>query len=223
MLFVAQAGAARPLAPDSAAVGGVQAVAADGSWRWLTRDPIAPNDLCFGPDGLLYVTDPTRRPSRDDGRIWRCDPKTGEVELLASLDWYPNGIGFGVEEDWLYVASTGDSRMVRMPLQGDRLGPAEVVFEMGVGHPDGFAFDCDGNLVLGAVTLDGSPGTIQVWSPRGELLDTFQPTPTGRYTNVALAADGTLVTTDVDGEAVHVLPGWGNPGLPLHPFRDPMV
>src|SRR4051812_39241541 len=50
-LYIAQNGGRRP----SKITGGIQAVRPDGSVEWVTMDPVAPNDLCFGPDGALYV------------------------------------------------------------------------------------------------------------------------------------------------------------------------
>jgi gluconolactonase len=197
----------------------VQVVAPDGMVRWLTRDPIAPNDLCLGPDGLLYVTDPTRRPSRDDGRLWRCDPETGEAEMLLSVPWYPNGIGFGPEDDALYVASTGEREIKRFPLLNGRLGRPEVVIRMERGHPDGFAFDADGNLIVCAVSMTEAPGELQTWSPNGRLLDVLRPGPGRRYTNAALSADRVLIVTDSDGGRVLAFDSWPTAGLPLHPFR----
>lgn len=209
--------AVRKAAPDL--TGGVQVVSPDGAVRWLTRDPIAPNDLCFGPDGFLYVTDPTRRPSRDDGRLWRCHPETAEAELLVSVHWYPNGIGFGLEDDALYVASTQEQQIKRFPLVAGRLGAPEVAIQMTTGHPDGFAFDADGNLIVCAVSWSDAPGEIQTWSPGGKLLDVLRPGPGRRYTNAALSAGRVLAVTDSEGGRVLALDPWPRAGLMLHPFR----
>ncbi len=73
-LYVAQNGGRWSASPRPTFTGGVQAISPEGEVRWVTQDPISPNDLCLGPDGALYVTDPTRRPAMDDGRIWRIDP-----------------------------------------------------------------------------------------------------------------------------------------------------
>src|SRR5579859_6728776 len=135
-LYISQNGGTRPAHRWPSVTGGVQIARAGGRIDWLTRDPVSPNDLCFGPDGLLYVTDPTRgRPDRDDGRIWRCDPQTGEAELLVSVPWYPNGIGFGLEDDAVYVASTGEQRIWRFPLTGSGLGKPEVFIQQDRGLP----------------------------------------------------------------------------------------
>lgn len=212
-LYVAQAGIREP---DESSPGGVQQITPDGAVKWLTHDPIASNDLCFGPDGLLYVTDPTRKPFRD-GRLWRCDVQGGEARLLFSLDWYPNGIGFGLEDDALYVADTSGRRVVRYSRNGRRLGDLDVFAQMPYGSPDGFAFDVEGRLVVCAVQLDEGPGEIQVYGSDGALLDRVRPGPHPYYTNVALDGHGTgYVTCTTDGTVLEIRDLAG-PGLALHP------
>jgi gluconolactonase len=218
-LFISQNGGRRPGRPWPFICGGVQLIRPGGSVHWLTQDPISPNDLCFGADGALYVTDPTRRGVRDDGRLWRCDPVTGESELLCSLAWYPNGIGFGIENDALFVASTGERRIVRFPLVNAGIGDGETFASLPGGLPDGFAFDLEGNLAVAAVGEHGAPGEIQTFDPNGVLIDRFRPGPSTKYTNVALAANRDLFITDSDAGAVLVVRNWPSPGLPLHPFR----
>ena len=108
-IYVSQNGGTKPAHNWPGICGGIQAVQPNGEVAWITQDTVSPNDLCFGPDGLLYVTDPTRRAARDDGRLWRCDVGSGEAELLASVNYYPNGIGFGIDDAALFVASTGEA------------------------------------------------------------------------------------------------------------------
>jgi gluconolactonase len=200
--------------------GGVQVVGTDGAVEWLTQDPVYASDLCFGPDGYLYVTDPSRRPSRNDGRLWRIDVETGEADLLLSVPYFPNGINFGLEDDAIYVASTRDSKIVRYPLNDGKLGDPETAVQMTEGLPDGFAFDASGNIVIAAITLDGGKGSVQTWDPNGKLLDVFHPGSHSFYTNVALSEDGVLIVTDADeaGSVIEVS-AWPAKGLALHPFR----
>jgi gluconolactonase len=218
---VAQNGGIWPARRWPFVTGGVQVVRPGGKVDWLTQDPISPNDLCFGPDGFLYVTDPTRNARRDDGRLWRCDPVTGEAELLASVAWYPNGIGFDREDDALYVASSGDKTIRRFPLTPSGLGPPETVIQMRAGHPDGFAFDAENNIVIAAVgDLEAkAAGSIQTWRLDGEMVDELHPSSSQFLTNVALGADARLVITDSSAGSVLTIENWPHGGLPLHPFR----
>jgi gluconolactonase len=219
-IYVAQSGLMRGQPRLPGATGGVQAIGPDGATAWVSTDMVRPNDLCFGPDSLLYITDPTPytiRPARDDGRIWRIDPATGEIDTMVSVGWYPNGIGFGIEDDAVYVASTGDRQILRLPLTPTGLGAPEVVIRMNDGHPDGFAFDVEGNVIVAAI--NSPPGTIQVWTLEGELLDMFSPGESALYTNLALSRGGQMIITDSDGGRILAVDDWPARGLPLHPFR----
>jgi gluconolactonase len=230
-IYVAQNGGSTPAHRTPEITGGVQVVRPGGKVDYVTRDLITPNDLCFGPDGYLYVTDPTRGASpvgptqrRDDGRLWRCDVVTGETELLVSVGWYPNGIGFGIEDDALYVALTsfhdGDSKVMRFPIEGEgRLGTPEVFISGDFGRYDGFAFDIDGNLILSAIGSEF--GLVQIYDREGKHLDDYKPGPS-KYSNVALTEDRILYLTDSNGRFLAVDP-WPTAGLRLHPFRGPQA
>ena len=217
--FVAQNGGKWPAENVVTAASGVQMFGPGSAVRsWAGGGMTAPNDLAFGPDGYLYVTDPTRRPERDDGRIWRCDPATGESELLLTLDWYPNGIGFSVEDDCFYVADTRNARIMRFPLRGATPARAETVIQMTHNHPDGFAFDRDGNIVIASPGTETVPGNIQVWTLGGKFLHAIAPGGSRYYTNLAISADGRIYVTDSDGGRV-LTGAWPAAGLLLHPFR----
>jgi gluconolactonase len=200
---------------------GIQAVRPGGVVRWVSTAPLAPNDLCFGPDQALYVTDPTRRRTYDDGRIWRYDPARDTAAVLCTVNWFPNGIAFGPEEDVVYVASTGDGKIIRLPVAGPAAGgPGEVFARLDHGFPDGMAFDADGNLLVGANShTPGASGDIQVFGRDGKLAEIIQVGPNARYTNLAITGDNTIVVTDSDGGAILALDGWARPGLALYPRR----
>ena len=218
-IFVAQNGGQFPAHRWPGVTGGVQAISPEGLVRTICTDPCFPNDLCFGPDGFLYVTDPSRGPRRDDGRLWRVDVTTGESELLTSVTWYPNGIGFAAESDAMYVAQGAEGRILRFPFaHGGKLGAPEVFVQLHHGRPDGFAWDVEGNLVVGAIT-GTAPGDLQVYGPDGALLDIITPGDGTKYTNVAISPARHLIVTDSDhGQTLSAQ--WPAPGLVLHPFRE---
>jgi gluconolactonase len=219
LIYISQNGGRRPAHRWPFVTGGIQIVHPGGRVEWLTQDLVSPSDICVGPDRRLYVTDPTRRAARDDGRLWRCDAVTGEAELLVSVPWYPNGIGFGAEDDAVYVASTGQRRIWRFPLDQGTLRKPEVFIQMARGLPDGFAFDTAENIVIAAVGTDGDPGEIQTYDREGHFLDRFSPGTSVKYTNVAVSAARKLIITDADQGAVLEVSRWPYAGLAPHPFR----
>ena len=96
--------------------------------------------------------------------------KTGKAELFLHCDWYPNGIGFGLDPDWVHVADTGGRRMVRIPREKPSAEAVETVFTMQTGMPDGFAFDVEGRIAVAAVGVEeDEAGTLQVWSADGRI------------------------------------------------------
>lgn len=241
-LFVAMSGRGGSR-PQDGTPSGLLAVRPDGRLQWITQLPVAPNDLCFGPDGLIYLTDPTRG-RRDDGRLWRIDVETGEAQLLVSVGWYPNGIGFGLDDHALLVADTSNGRMMRFPVTSDGLGPAEVAIQLDGVVPDGFAFDTEGNVIIAvqnpAVANPGTTpsasgpsggDTVHTYSAAGELLDIYDPGTGELFTNLALSPDGRLVVTcggntalsatgRETGGCVLIVDDWPAHGVPLHPFRQ---
>ena len=227
-IFVAQnggnwaVGRERGLTPETFDPAGVQKVSlVDGSVEFVSNAPLAPNDLCFGPDGLLYVTDPTRERAFNEGRIWSVDPASGVATMLYEVDWYTNGIGFALEDDVMYVASTRAQQIVALPTDPSTGSKGEVVVQMRRGQPDGFTFDAEGNIVIAAIGENpGDPGSVQTWSLKGEQLDEFNPGPSKHYTNVTLGADRTLILTDSDAGLLLAIDDWPTAGLALHPVRQ---
>ena len=164
-----------------------------------------PNDLCFGPDGALYMTDSgphagewarisfeERKNASTDGRLWRIDVAGGTAEILDSGLPFANGIVFGPDRD-LYVSGTLSGMVYRYKWHEgggleDRVEFGNVIDQTlppSYRGPDGMAFGTDGNLYV-AVAWQGD---VAVLAPDGAVvrrirLDGSSPT------NVAFGAPG---------------------------------
>ena len=134
-------------------------------WRFNS-----PNDVVVKSDGSLWFTDPSYgidtayegypAPHEVDGcHVWRLDPVSGELRAVATDFQMPNGLAFSPDEKLLYIADTGYTHsptgrrhIRRFAVDGDgvSLSGGEVFAECSIDLYDGFRFDTDGNLWVGA-------------------------------------------------------------------------
>ncbi len=190
-----------------------------------------PNDLCFGPDGLLYLTDSgvnidafestSSGPHELDGRVVVIDPDTGDAEILARGLQFANGIAIGPDETTLYVAETLTGLIYRYPLGNVTADTRETFGQVltgppesfgGIAGPDGMAFDASGVLLVSVLTQ----GTLTTLSPHGAVLDHI-PLPDSFPTNLAFGGPErrtVLVTGCATGALYRI--EWPTEGLPLH-------
>jgi gluconolactonase len=193
-----------------------------------------PNDLCFGPDGALYLTDsgilfaeyapggkirPDSRQVRIDGRVYRVDPRTAAVTRLDSGIRFANGIAFDAENN-LYVSETHTGAIYRYrwkdgAVAGERETFGNVIDPRDTGErkgPDGMAFDVEGRLY---VTVYGQ-GDVTVLGRDGGVVERIKTQ--GRLpTNVAFgpAGERRIYVTEVEFGAVEVFDVAAE-GLRLH-------
>jgi len=174
--------------------------------------PNRPNDLCFGPDGLLYYTDPhdwEHLPKVGIGRVARTTLE-GAVELVAEVPLFPNGIAFG-PDDRLFVAQSMTQRiLVLAPRPG-----AEFATHCALprGYPDGFCFDAAGRLYVA-----GSLGDVLwIFEPDGTIAEEI-PFPGGSEPTNCCLGDGLLYVT-LSGTGQLVALEMPVEPLPLYPAR----
>jgi gluconolactonase len=143
----------------------------------------SPNDLVVKSDDSIWFTDPpygilsnyegVQQESAVGGNfVYRFDPATGDLTIVADDFDKPNGLAFSPDESVLYVADTGGTHTPNGPHHirafdvsaGSQLSNSRVFAEVSPGFADGFRVDEAGNVFTSA--FDG----IQVFSPDGELL-----------------------------------------------------
>jgi gluconolactonase len=143
----------------------------------------SPNDIVCKSDGAIWFTDPpfgilgyyeghAAQPELPTN-VYRWDPQTGKLAVVAGDVNRPNGLAFSPDESQLYIVEAGVTpRVIRAyHVAGARLSGGRVLITAERdGTPDGLRVDVDGNLWagwgMGAEGLDG----VAVFNPQGKLI-----------------------------------------------------
>ncbi len=145
----------------------------------------APNDVVVHSDGSIWFTDPgygillnyegQRAEAELPNRVYRLEPESGAVTVVADDFLRPNGLCFSPDESLLYIVDTGRSHDPDGPshirvfnvTDDNRLRSGRVFVDMGVGGADGIRCDEDGNLWAAAGW--GGPGYdgVHCYAPDG--------------------------------------------------------
>jgi gluconolactonase len=192
------------------------------------------NDLMFAPNGDLYLTDsgiainefapggelnPDWENLTYDGRVYRIDPGSGEVERIDNGIRFTNGLAFDADGN-LYIAETLTGTIYRYPFKNGRFAGRREVFgnvirpdaPEGVKGPDGMKFGADGNLYIAVF----GQGDVTVLDPDGNVAKRYEAG--GMFpTNLAFGKDGkeSIYLTEVETGSVRII-DVGTDGLPLY-------
>jgi gluconolactonase len=192
-----------------------------------------PNDLAFGPDGHLYMTDsgmpmvdflegqnfvPNFMELNWDGRVYEIDPKANKVVRVIDRGIrFTNGIAFDAK-GLLYANASFQGDVYRYDVFGPN-GARREMFgnvlqpddQTGFKGPDGMKFGMDGRLYC---TVYGQQN-VTVLDAQGNVAERLMldgPCPT----NLCFSRDGShILVTEVSKGQVERLPA-PCAGLPLH-------
>src|SRR5829696_2763897 len=145
--------------------------------RWQGKRFNSPNDVVVRSDGSIWFTDPPygiigdyegfrAEPEIDGCHVYRIDPATLQVDIVADDFDRPNGLAFSPDESQLYIADTNRHHVRRFDVDADGKLSRDNVFEEHEGREsyDGIRFDDTGRLWASV-----GP-TVHCYHPDGTLL-----------------------------------------------------
>jgi gluconolactonase len=138
----------------------------------------SPNDVVVKSDDSVWFSDPSYgidsnyeghlSPSEIGARhVYRIDPRSGAVTIVADSFTQPNGLAFSVDERRLYIADSGvRPSVIRVFDVGadSSLSGGDVFATANDGAYDGFRIDVDGRLWTSA------GDSVHCYEPDGKLI-----------------------------------------------------
>jgi sugar lactone lactonase YvrE len=167
---------------------GLQRVTADGDVTTVANkaDGIAiryADDVVVAPDGKVYFTDASTRfgaeeyygtleaslldimEHSDNGRVLVYDPDTGVATTVLDGLTFANGVALGPDGEYLLVVETGEYRVHKLWLAGERQGDVDIIIDNIPGFPDNIHSGHDGRFWIGLT------------APRSAILDRLASKP----------------------------------------------
>jgi gluconolactonase len=187
----------------------------------------SPNDVVVKSDGTLWFTDPSYgylqgfRPAPELGEhVYRLDPRSGRLSIVAGDFDKPNGLAFSADERVLYVTDSGANQEAgsyypQRPhhirafdvRDGLRLERSRVLAVTTPGYPDGIKVDSAGRVY--ASSFNG----VQVFDFDGDLIGEINLPGAVNFTFGGRRRNVLFITADTAVWAA-VLNATG-PGLPV--------
>ncbi|MFC4111151.1 SMP-30/gluconolactonase/LRE family protein [Nonomuraea zeae] len=127
--------------------------------RWEGKRLNSPNDVVVRSDGSIWFTDPpygiisnyegvAAEQEIDGCHVYRADPATGEVRIVAGDFVRPNGLAFSLDESRLYIADTRARHLRVFDVRDDGTLEGGKVFAEGTDQDnfDGLRLDDTGRV-----------------------------------------------------------------------------
>ena len=185
----------------------------------------SPNDVVVKSDDTIWFSDPAFGISGDyEGyraqpelptNLYRLDPSTGSLAIVADDIASPNGLAFSPDESVLYVVeSTATPNRAILAYDvtdsGTSLANRRTLINAKDAHPDGLRIDEDGNLWCGWGTGTAEGDGVQIFNPDGRLIGRIalpercaNVTFGGRYRNrLFMAASSSLYSIYVNTRGI---------------------
>jgi len=188
------------------AAGTVDTVVDD--WAGLRLN--SPNDVVVSSDGSVWFTDPAyghlqgfKGAPQIGDYVYRYDPATGRLSVVADSFVKPNGLAFSPDEQVLYVTDSGANQepgsyhvglphhVIAFDVAGGRhLANARLFAVTTAGFPDGIKVDTAGRVYA------SSFAGVQVFDPTGDLIGDIRLPGAVNFTFAGTERNVLLITTD---------------------------
>jgi gluconolactonase len=167
--------------------------------NWHGRPLNSPNDVVQRGDGSIWFTDPSygflqrfRPAPRAGDVVYRYDPATEALSVVADSFDKPNGLAFSPDESVLYVADNGAPHHLKAydVVEGRRLARERVIAEFEPEQPDGVVVDVEGRVYASC------PAGVRVLAPSGDELDLIDVPGAVNFTFGGPDRNVLFITTD---------------------------
>lgn len=171
----------------------------------------SPNDVVVRRDGTIWFTDPSygflqgfRLPPHHRDYVYRYEPRTRRLTVVAATFDKPNGLAFSPDERTIYIGDSGANHEPgsfdpRRPhhiraldvIDGRRLANGRIFAVISPGFPDGIKVDSEGRVYSSA--FNG----VQVFDPDGTQLGEIHLPGAVNFTFGGPRRNVLFITTDV--------------------------
>jgi gluconolactonase len=177
--------------------------------RWLGLRLNSPNDVVVRRDGTIWFTDPTyghlqgfRPAPQTADHVYRLDPASGSLRVVADTLDKPNGLAFSPDERTLYVGDSGANQapgsfhpdrphhIKAYTVAGGRLTDERLFATVDPGFPDGLKVDAAGRV------FSSCAAGVQVYAPDGAPLGLIAVPGAVNFTFGGPRGDVLFITAD---------------------------